>query len=61
MLILTREVGEQIKIGHDITLTVVRRWNGRLAIGVDAPREVEVYRREIYVRKFPSSPKADVA
>ena len=48
MLILTRKSGERIRIGDDVTITVLRVDSGQVRIGVEAPREVPVHREEIY-------------
>lgn len=50
MLILTRRMGESIRIGNDVTITVLGVKGSQIRIGVDAPREVEVHREEIYQR-----------
>lgn len=50
MLILTRRVGETIKIGDDISVTVIGVKGENIKIGVEAPREVPVHREEIYQR-----------
>ena len=50
MLILTRRVGESLKIGDDITITLVDIAKSQVRIGVNAPREVEVHREEVYER-----------
>lgn len=48
MLVLTRKLGEQIRIGDDIVITVLQIAGTRSArIGVDAPRAVEVIRMEL--------------
>jgi carbon storage regulator len=49
MLILTREEGESIMIGNDITITVVRISGNQVRVGIKAPRSVAVHREEIYV------------
>jgi len=50
MLILTRKVGETLMIGDEITMTVLGVNGNQVSIGIDAPKEVGVYREEIYAR-----------
>ena len=50
MLILTRRVGETIMVGDDVTVTVLSVKGQQVRIGINAPREVAVYREEIYQR-----------
>ncbi|MFT7659484.1 MAG: carbon storage regulator [Gammaproteobacteria bacterium] len=50
MLILTREKGETINIGDDVTFTILGVDRGQVRIGINAPKEVPVYRKEIYDR-----------
>lgn len=47
MLILTRRVGETIKIGPDIEVTVVKTDGSQISIGIRAPRDVLVLRAEL--------------
>ena len=49
MLVLSRKRGEQITIGDDITITVVEIGPGRVRLGIDAPDEVAVHRKEVLV------------
>ena len=48
MLVLTRKPGERLVIGDNIVVTVVDVKGDNIRIGIDAPREVKVYRGEIY-------------
>ena len=48
MLVLSRYRGERIKIGDDITLTVVDIRGDKVRIGIEAPKDVPVHRQEVY-------------
>ncbi|MDE6773978.1 MAG: carbon storage regulator CsrA, partial [Treponemataceae bacterium] len=48
MLILSRKVDEKIKIGSDITLTIIEIHGDQVKIGVEAPKNVKVFRQEVY-------------
>ncbi len=48
MLVLTRKLGEAIKIGDRIKVVVVSIDSGNVKLGVDAPSEVVVHREEVY-------------
>jgi len=47
MLVLARKVGQRIFIGDDIVITIVETSNGKVRIGVDAPKSVKVFREEL--------------
>lgn len=48
MLVLTRKPHQQIMIGDDIVLNIVDVQGDNVRIAIDAPREVKIYRGEIY-------------
>ena len=50
MLILTRRVGEKLIIGENVTVTVLGVKGNQIRIGIDAPRDVQVNREEVYQR-----------
>lgn len=47
MLCLTRKIGERIKVGPDVWITLVAVEHGRAIIGLEAPKEVGIFREEI--------------
>ncbi|AZP73474.1 carbon storage regulator [Pseudomonas poae] len=51
MLILTRKPGEVIRIGNNITVTVLSVQGQQVRLGIDAPKGVSVDREEIAIRK----------
>lgn len=48
MLVLSRHRDEQIVINDDVVITVVDIRGDKVRIGIDAPRELPVHRREVY-------------
>jgi carbon storage regulator len=48
MLVLTRKVGESIRIGDDIEVLVTAVDKGKVKIGIRSPRHIPVYREELY-------------
>ncbi|MBN1946183.1 MAG: carbon storage regulator CsrA [Bradymonadales bacterium] len=48
MLTLTRKVGESIRIGDDIQIVVKEIRRNHVRIGILAPKEVKIYREEVY-------------
>ena len=48
MLILTRKVNESLMVGDDVIVTVLGIKGGQIRIGINAPRDVEVHRQEVY-------------
>lgn len=50
MLIITRKLGEQITIDDDIVITLLEIKGGQVKIGIKAPKNITIHRREIYER-----------
>lgn len=48
MLILTRRIGEVLVIGDNVQITVLGVRGNQVRIGVDAPKDISVHRKEIY-------------
>lgn len=47
MLVLSRKVGESVRIGNDVTVTVVRIGPNSVRLGITAPHEMNIARQEI--------------
>lgn len=47
MLVLTRKIGERIRIGDDITLVVTKMAGNRVTLGIEAPKDVRIVRGEL--------------
>ncbi len=50
MLVLTRRTKQSIMIGDDIELTVLSVSGEKVRIGIEAPDEVPMFRKEVYTR-----------
>ncbi|MCG8650268.1 MAG: carbon storage regulator [Pirellulales bacterium] len=61
MLVLSRKEGEQLLIGDNIVLTINRISGNRVAIGIDAPRDVRVVRGELQRHESVSCGSASMA
>lgn len=48
MLVLTRKPGEAIVIGDDVEIEIVAIGGGKVRVGVTAPRETSVHRKEVW-------------
>ena len=49
MLVLTRKSNQSIMIGDDIEITVLSVMGEKVRLGIQAPRDVPVFRHEVYV------------
>ncbi|MDR0390157.1 MAG: carbon storage regulator CsrA [Spirochaetaceae bacterium] len=48
MLILSRKVNEKIMIGEDISVSILEIRGDQVRIGIEAPRQVKVFRQEVF-------------
>lgn len=48
MLVLTRKTNQSIMIGDDIEVSILSVTGDKVRIGIDAPRDVAVFRKEVY-------------
>jgi carbon storage regulator len=48
MLVLTRRPGESVMIGDDVVITVLEVRGDVIRLGIQAPRDVQVHREEVY-------------
>ncbi|MEC5422856.1 carbon storage regulator CsrA [Virgibacillus sp. C22-A2] len=49
MLVLTRKLNEAIQIGEDIEIKVLGIEGDQIKLGIDAPKSIDIYRKEIYI------------
>lgn len=61
MLVLTRSVGQKIIIGNDIEIVVSSVAGEQVSIGIQAPKDIQVHREEIYrrIQEGQPRPKSD--
>lgn len=48
MLVLNRKSGESIILGDNIEITILDIQDGKIKIGIEAPRDVSILRKEVY-------------
>lgn len=48
MLILSRKPGESIMIGDDIEVHLIEMEDGKVKLGIDAPKNIDILRKELY-------------
>ncbi len=65
MLVLTRKTDESIVLGSNIEIKILGIEEGKVKIGISAPKDVEIYRKEIYLEiqeenKVATSRKTDL-
>ncbi|CUH91922.1 carbon storage regulator CsrA [Herbinix luporum] len=58
MLALSRKAKESIMIGNDIEITVLEIKGDQVKIGINAPKSVPIYRKEIYLQILEANKEA---
>jgi len=51
MLVLSRKTGEKIRIGDNVTVTIVRIGPNNVRLGIEAPRDLNIVREELCGRE----------
>lgn len=59
MLVLSRKVGEVCVIGDNISITVLRVTGNQVRLGISAPKEIPVYRKEAQNRRPVEKPTSE--
>lgn len=55
MLILSRGIGQKIRISDNITVTVVDIDRGKIRLAIDAPKDVPIFREELLRKEKPTN------
>jgi carbon storage regulator len=58
MLALSRKINESIMIGNDIEITILEIKGDQIKIGINAPKTVPIYRKELYLQILESNKEA---
>jgi len=61
MLVLTRRVGESIRINDNICITIMDVDGRNIKIGIEAPKTISIHREEVFLRIKEENQKAAVA
>ena len=59
MLVLTRKSNQSIMIGDDIEVSVLAIMGEKVRIGIQAPRDVPVFRKEVYLEIQQDQPREE--
>ena len=62
MLVLARRIGEKLKIGDDVTVTILQVRGNQVSIGIEADKSIPVHREEVFrrIKEEESQEKAEL-
>jgi len=60
MLVIGRKKGESLLIGENVEITIIKIENGSVKIAINAPREIGILRKELYVEVTSENQRAVV-
>ena len=60
MLVIGRKKGESLLIGDDVEITIIKIENGSVKIAINAPREISILRKELYIEVTDENKRAMV-
>lgn len=60
MLILSRKDGESIVLDDNIEIKILEIEDGKVKLGIDAPKDIDIYRKEIYLEIEKSNKEASI-
>ncbi len=61
MLVLTRKLKEAIQIGDDIEITILAIHSDQVKLGINAPKHIEIHRKEVYLAIQAENSAASIA
>jgi len=50
MLALSRKINESIYVGNDVEITILEIKGDQVKLGINAPKSIPIYRKEIYIQ-----------
>lgn len=59
MLVISRKLKETLIINNDIEITILNLGGGKVRLGIDAPKDVKIYRKELYEKILESKLQGD--
>ena len=61
MLVLTRKIDEEIKVGPDVSIKILAISENQIKIGIEAPKHIQIFRSEVYNRVRETTKEASSA